>query len=319
MCVVCDMRRLARREMRRAKIFPLILAAIATLGVNADRAEAKPLTRHLSTLEQQRATTLQAEGATVVVSPTTRSWRDDETGETAQVDAVGITVTLPGQAPFALPYDEWRNEAYGEWVTILRLSKENAAPVAIVEGYSGGAHCCATFQMVALVDGKPKALTLPPIDGEPSASRPRDIDGDGVVDFLRQDDSFRYAFASGAGSWSPPAIWNLRSGEMVDVSAEPRFSRLWRDYAARTLKACRSDKYERNGACAAHAAAMARLGRAEDGIAAASRLAATESFFLPEGCKVDYVEDVCPAGQEITFAAFEPALRWFLRENGYAP
>ena len=317
MCMVCDMRRLARRELRRTRAFPLILAALATLGVNADRAEARPLARQVSTLEHQRSISLKAEGASVVLTPIKRLWTDADTGETEEIDAVGITVTLPGQAQFDLPFDEWRNEVYGEWVTIMRLSKRDASPVAIIEGYSGGAHCCATFQMVAVIDGKPVAVSLPPIDGEPARRLPRDLDGDGTIDFLRQDDAFRYAFASGAGSWSPPAIWNLRGAAMVDVSSEPRFAKLWRDYAGRALKACRSDKYERNGACAAHAAAMARLGKAEEGIVAASRLATPDRFFLPEGCKIDLVDDACPAGQEVAFAAFEPALRWFLAVNGY--
>lgn len=316
MCAVCEMRNVAASGLRRLGVVPMILAVLAAFSVSADRAEARPVSKHVEALGAKKPIALKAEGAAVTLTPVKRPWADEETGEKDEIDAVDVSVTLPGLAPFALPEDEWRTDAYGHWLSIGRLSK--TGPVAvIVEGYSGGSHCCATFQLVTAIGGKATVLTLPPQDGEPGGRFPTDIDKDGMADFSRQDDSFRYAFASGAGSWSPPQIWNLRGGAMVDVSAEPRFARVWQDYARVTLKACQSDKYERNGACAAYAGAMARLGKAEEGIATAVRLADKDLMFLPEGCKVAYVEDLCPEGQEIAFTAFEPALRWFLGENGY--
>jgi hypothetical protein len=310
------MRDVAASGLRRLGVLPIVLAVLAAFSVTADRAQARPVSKHVEALGAKKPIVLKAEGAAVILTSVKRPWTDEDTGEKDEIDAVDVSVALPGLAPFTLPEDEWRNDAHGEWISIGRLSK--TGPVAaIVEGYSGGAHCCATFQVVTAIDGKAVTLTLPPQDGEPGGRFPRDIDKDGTVDFARQDDSFRYAFASGAGSWSPPRIWNLRGAAMVDVSAEPRFARVWQDYARVTLKACKSDKYERNGACAAYAAALTRLGRAEEGIVTASKLADTDLMFLPESCTVAYIDDVCPEGQEITFTAFEPALRWFLDRNGY--
>lgn len=318
MCAVCEMRDVAAGGLRRLGLIPIVLAVLAAFSVTADHAEARPVSKHVEALGAKKPLTITAEGASIVLTPAKRPWTDEETGEKDEIDAVDVTVTLPGLAAYRVPDDEWRSDAYGHWLSIGRLSK-NGPVAAIVEGYSGGAHCCATFQLVTAIGGKAITLTLPPQDGEPGGRFPADIDKDGTVDFSRQDDSFRYAFASGAGSWSPPQIWNLRDAAMVDVSAEPRFARVWQDYARVTLKACKSDKYERNGACAAYAAAMARLGKAEEGILTASKLADTDLMFLPESCKVAYVDDMCPEGQEITFTAFEPALRWFLGENGYTP
>jgi hypothetical protein len=319
MCGVCEMRGYAASRWRRLGVVPMILAALATLFLPGDRAEAKPAARLVMPLQQQKVATVSADGTMVRLAPASRQVVDAETGESDALDYVEVTVTFPGLAPFAVPLDEYGSDAYGNWVSVGKMAKDAPFASVILEGYSGGAHCCATFRLVTLVAGKPVVLPLEGIDGEPSNRFPRDLDRDGTVDILRQDDSFRYAFASGAGSWSPPQVWNLRGGALVQVDAEPRFAALWRDYAAKSLKQCRNNKYERNGACAAHAAAMARLGKAEEGIAAAVRHAEQSPMFLPESCKVDYVDYQCTEGQEITFSAFEPALRWFLKEQGYIP
>jgi hypothetical protein len=268
-----------------------------------------------------RAVTIADEGATVTLEPATRTVDRGE-GEEADVYPIyRITVNLTGHAPFAVPADEGRLDVEGVHVGIGRLAKTDPTPVVILEGYSGGMHCCRTFQMIAAVGDQMKVLPLTGIDGDPGEHFPRDLDGDGVSDIERQDDVFRYAFASGAGSWSPPIIYNLRDGALVDVSAEPRFAGFWTLYAAKLLHYCKpSNKFERNGACAAYAAAMGRLGRGTEGIRTAVALAQPIAGFLPMRCRVvPNKDDGCPDGQEIEFSGFEPALRWFLDATGYVP
>ncbi|WP_295635447.1 hypothetical protein [Novosphingobium sp.] len=263
------------------------------------------------------AVTLAEEGATVTLEPTT--YRGGE-GEDADVyPAYRITVTLPGHAPFVVPADEARLDVQGVHVGVGRLAKSDPAPVVILEGFSGGMHCCGTFQMIAAVGDAVKVLSLDGIDGGPGDYFARDLDGDGVRDIERQDDAFRYAFASGAGSWSPPVIYNLRNGALVDVSNEPRYARVWERYAAHVLKYCKpSNRFERNGACAAYAAAMGRLGRGAEGIRIAVASAQPIAGFLPTRCRVEPGKDGgCPEGQEVEFSGFEPALRWFLDSTGY--
>ena len=90
---------------------------------------------------------------------------------------------------------------------------------------TAGARCPVSEQVADRV------LSLPMMDGDPDTGFPRDIDGDGMADIRRADDSFLYAFTSYAGSWAPPRLWNLRDGALVDVSAEPRYAKFWRNNA----------------------------------------------------------------------------------------
>ena len=99
------------------------------------------------------------------------------------------------------------------------------------------------------------------------------------------------------------------------MTAAPRYAPLFRDFAARTLGHCRKpDELERNGACAAYAGAMARLGTQEEGIRIAVAYAA-ESDWFPDDCLVPSLDNACPEGKERKFAGFEAALRWFLKEH----
>ena len=230
-----------------------------------------------------------------------------DNGVEAQIDSVTVTsggeettsarvtVKFPDQEPIDLPPDPLLNDAYPLSVGVGALGPGPANPAVIVEGYSGGAHCCATFQMAVMIDGAILILGLPAMDGSPGTGFPADIDGDGMADIRRTDDAFLYSFSSYAASVAVPTIWNLREGKLIDVSAEPRFAPVYRELADSALAAC-ADKEasERNGACAAYAAARARLGQAEDGIAVA-------------------VRDAAPSDA----APFEPALRRLLKDRGY--
>lgn len=267
---------------------------------------------------------VQSEGVTVTLTPPTAEQLDQF--EQADIPAEGeedtgpppvtIAVTFPGQPPFAVPADETRLDAHGISVGIGALRKGDA-PVVILEGYSGGMHCCATFQLVAQANGRPAVLPLAGLDGSPDERFPKDVNGDGTADIVRADDRFLYAFTSYNASWAPPVVYNLRNGQLVDVSAEPAFAPAFARFVKDTGKVCGSTEAGRNGACSAYAAALARLGRAEDGIRFA--LAHQEdSGWLPEPCTVDLLEDyTCPEGKARTFSGFEAALRWFLQDAGY--
>ena len=277
----------------------------------------------IATGKMPHAVTIADEGATVTLEPATRtvarSGSEDEDPDVFPF--YRITVTLPGHAPYAVSSDEGRLDVHGVHVGVGRLAKADSEPVVILEGYSGGMHCCGTFQLIAAVGDAVKVLPLDGIDGGAGDHFPRDLDGDGVRDIERQDDAFRYTFASGAGSWSPPVIYNWRGGALVDVSAEPRYAPFWARYAAKVLKYCKpSSRFERNGACAAYAAAMGRLGRGAEGIRTAVAFAQPIAGFLPSRCQVEpSKEDGCPEEQTVEFAGFEPALRRFLDTTGYVP
>jgi hypothetical protein len=156
------------------------------------------------------------------------------------------------------------------------------------------------------------------MDGEPGGAFPEDIDGDGTRELEWIDNSLLYAFTSYAGSLPVPRIYNLRRGEFVDVTREPGFGPRIRDFAAEALAACRSAESENAGPCAAYAHAMALQGKAEEGIRTAVELAGEPSWY-PIACTVEWTGDQCPEGKLRTFADFEEALRWIMREHGYLP
>ena len=277
--------------------------------------------KQVNPLQEQRTFTIASEGVEVIVTPPPPYPEDEDVSDEefqATYEDAAITVTFPGLPPYAVPADLYSSSAYGVSVGIGRMAKGDAASTVLVGGYSGGMHCCATLRVVSVVDGQPVSATLPMKDGAPLDRFPRDIDRDGTIDLEWMDDSLRYAFTSGAASWSVPRIYNMRRGEPVDVSREPGFARIYRRFAAETLEECREVEAGRNGACAAYAYARALQGDPESGIRTAVSLAEASDWY-PFDCTVDYVDDICPEGKERQFADFEDALRWIMRKNGYLP
>ena len=289
------------------------LFAIAFAAVSLAQPACASTWRTVNPLAEQKPATVRAEAVTVLFEP--ESHVETVDGDEFEIGSVSALVTFAGAEPFAVPIDDAVIPTYGLWVGVGKLSRRDADAVVILAGYTGGMHCCVTFQLVTRYQGQPRVLSLPMMDGDPDTGFPRDIDGDGMADIRRADDSFLYAFTSYAGSWAPPRLWNLRDGALVDVSGEPRFAKFWQREAKSTGKECREGQV---GACAAYAAAMARLGQAEQGIAEALRNA-PKADWLPEPCTVDYVDDECPEGKALLFDGFEPALRWLLTEQGYLP
>jgi hypothetical protein len=304
------------------KALAAALLAVAGAGCSAaDAADDSPRWTTVYPLQEQKSFTVEAEGVVAEVTPPPPYPEDrevsDEEFEATYADAK-IVVRFPGLPPYEVPRDEYRSSPYGIGVGIGRMGPDDAAPTVLIGGYSGGAHCCATLQVISLLDGRPSSTILPMKDGEPVDSFPQDMDGDGVRDIRWIDGSLLYAFSSYAASWPMPRIYNLREGVPVDVSREARFAPVFEAFARETLAECRSREAERNGACAAYAHAMAVQGRAEEGIRIATSLADANGE-VPYDCTVAFVEDQCPEGKERTFADFEDALRWTMRKNGYLP
>ena len=96
------------------------------------------------------------------------------------------------------------------------------------------------------------------VEGLALADFPKDLDGDGVADLVLPDDRFAYAFTFFAGSYMPPRVWNVANGQVVDVSAQPRYAAIFRKDMAGAETYC---KQHANGACAAFVADAARLGQ----------------------------------------------------------
>jgi hypothetical protein len=287
-------------------------AAFFLVAAFAQSTPSAPVSRTIDFSESREAVTVTGDGAEVTLRPV----RDDEDKD--RID-VSTAIRIPGYPVVNVTEGAATSVHFERWIGIGRLAASDPAPSVLLAGFSGGAHCCATLQAIVPAGGSLRVIEFEAVDGEPDGAFPRDIDGDGIADIVRQDDSFRYAFASGAGSFSPPVVYNIQRGQIVDVSTRPSFRRMWEDYArdARSVCADRSED-DRNGACAAYVAAAARLGRYPHATREIETLARSgDDITLPTGCRAALIDGACPAGHEVTFDSFPSALRWFLRTHGY--
>jgi hypothetical protein len=191
----------------------------------------------------------------------------------------------------------------------------------LFQSSSGGAHCCNNIQAAIVSNAGVKALSLGSWDGDYITEFPRDVDGDGTVDFTRYDNDFLYAFASYAESDAPPVILNIVRGKAVDVSAKPQFAHLFAKHAAQSRRRCLNPRGKSpNGACAAYVASAARSGGFEP--AWREMLKAFDprsSWELPTRCAVAIRSGTCPPAAQRKSRSYPDALRWFLQEQGYLP
>jgi hypothetical protein len=154
-------------------------------------------------------------------------------------------------------------------------------------------------------------------DGAGNVRFPADIDGDGVMDFVFADNEFYYTFDSYAGSWAPPKILNVVGGKVVDVSADPRFHKVYEDDMAKAQKYCLQNS---NGACAAYVADGTRAGQFE--AAWKFMLAhydAKAVWDYPTRCIGTMADDGSCEGQELKPRDYPQALKWFLQDHHYIP
>lgn len=289
-----------------------LLAALTTSCASAQPSnQSTPQSRVIKFDKEQGSASFTHDGAEITV-------QSDAVPSDPYVAEYRAVVHLPGFQTIILDLGEMR-EGAEIGVGIGRLSSTDRIPSVIFDSFSGGAHCCAELKVVTASAGHLKTIDLPNIDGEPDHQFPKDIDGDGIRDFRRQDDAFQYQFSSGAGSYSPPQIYNIYKGTLVDVSSESGFRPLWEEFSARTKARCAvlSDS-DRNGACIAYLAAEAKLGRFKQAfpVAVAMAYKAADAEY-PSACRAELVNSVCPSGQKVTFATFETAARWFLKEHHY--
>jgi hypothetical protein len=129
-------------------------------------------------------------------------------------------------------------------------------PSVIVQVFSGGTHCCWRVYVATPVDGAFRITYVEEWDGD-AIAWPKDLDGDGTVDFQNIDARFQFAFGIYMCCTSPPVIFDIRDGKSVDVSKEPGFAPVFRADMAHYAR-CPTEGGQ--SACAAYAADAARLG-----------------------------------------------------------
>jgi hypothetical protein len=174
----------------------------------------------------------------------------------------GATTVLDGDVLDA----EGRPTFEVPWALRIRDLDGDGQLEVLLDLFSGGAHCCfstlvhqwdavtATYAAVRHAWGNPYP-------------RLRDVDRNGMFEFISADDRFAYAFACYACGALPIQVWHYELGRFVDVTREfPDVVRkdaaaLWKSY-----RAARGSTFpEVRGILAAWLADQALLGRASAG------------------------------------------------------
>jgi len=200
-------------------------------------------------------------------------------------------------------------------VLVGRLDPKNANDEVLFLTYNGGAHCCTDIKVFAPSGGAWKIIELGTWDGEPLSTFPMDIDGDHIPDIVFYDQRFLYTFASYAGSYAPPQIFNLVDGAMSDVSSNSRYTNFFRQEMTRDQAGC---LLHENGACAAFVATASRAGLHDYAWQfMLENYDQKDTWGLPKICDVAASDGKCPAGHESTPSDFPTALTGFLADTGY--
>lgn len=171
------------------------------------------------------------------------------------IDEAILTITRPGSTPFRVQAYA-SNSGFGQ-IGIFDLTA-GGAPTLVFESFSGGAHCCMDVKLVTLDEGPLKVVDLGMFDG--GLVEPIDLDGDGVFEFLVNDDRFNYTFDAYAFSSSPPLIYAMGPEGPYDASREARFRSIYVDAYNQLAPVCIIPEGYNAGGCAAYLGAAARLG-----------------------------------------------------------
>jgi hypothetical protein len=244
-----------------------------------------------------------------------RPYREEAGSESV---APEVTVSAPGRAPVTMRGSEvWPNATHH--IGVGRLDRGGNRFVEL-QSYTGGAHCCNQISVAVIEPRQIRVVELGAWDGSPG-DLPRDVDRDGAVDWVQQDDSFLYSFASYAESIPPLQIINIVDGKVEDVSTRPSFRPLHQGAVNDTRRLCltRRRADANNSACAAYVASAARIGQFDD---AWSRMVRAyndkQQWDYPTGCRVaPDPENGCPDSATISYGGYLPSLRAFLIDQRY--
>ncbi|HEY9880284.1 MAG TPA: hypothetical protein V6D29_17645 [Leptolyngbyaceae cyanobacterium] len=207
------------------------------------------------------------------------------------------------------PYRSLTETVYNYGSLDLKDLDSDGSPEVIVQAFTGGAHCCMAITTYTWQDGNYQAIPFNLLDG--GGGEFKDLNGDGLTEFLSFDNAFFYAFGSYAGSFPPSLILTFENGEYRDSTTQFHDylkSTAWEMY--QSFQERGSGSMDVNALLAGYVAQKIRLGEYQEGW----------NFMLAHYDKTtdwglaDYDQD----GNVVrSYPNFPTALRSFLTELGY--
>jgi hypothetical protein len=316
--------------MKLLACLPLLLLAAASAPLSAPAFDPVPLGKFQTWRPTAGPLTFAADGARVTVEA--RACTAEEKGSDAcelgegMYNSAMVTIERDGCPAFRA---EVNNAGSSYRVALVRLDRDDTQPALIVESDPGGSGGGVVETVFAPLwkDGPYKPIVLDYAGmGFPWGDRardfsayiadyPRDLNGDGHIDFVLADGKFAGSpFGCHACERQPPLILSLGASGAVDVSRDPAFRPLFEKALAEHRAECVSGDGDHAPACAAWVADAARLGRFE----------AAWKEMLPhlkpgelawQDCLV--ASWPCPAGRGTQYRSFPESLRAFLKKAGY--
>lgn len=235
-----------------------------------------------------------------------------------------VTITAPGIPAFTAVSD---GSASYYRVAVVRLNVRDARPGVVLQNETGGSGGAVVQHVFEPVQGgfRKLVLTQPLGDGSETqwiegtiADHPRDLNGDGRVDFVLSDGRFDSAFGCNACTPRPPLVLSIVEGRRVDITRDRQLAPLVEADLERNRATCFSDRDNRNGSCAAYVADAALLGRSDQAWPDMLRhYDRTDHMFSnPCGSMSADANQSC-ADDARRYRDFPGALRAFLRDTGY--
>ncbi len=203
-------------------------------------------------------------------------------------------------------------------VQIAPMDPDNPYPTVIFATYTGGAHCCNDVKAITSQgEGQDwSVVDFGFFNGGPHEAT--DLDDNGWYEYAEIDNRFLYRFSSYAGSAAPAQILELKNGEVVDVSFEPRFEFIHRENAQsmeKDLPEMMAEDWEKNGFLAAYVANKALIGELDNGWKTMLQYYDKDSDWGLTTC-LEY-DDQSNCLNEVKYDSYPDALRAFLVETGY--
>ncbi|MBW4485594.1 MAG: hypothetical protein KME14_23940 [Tildeniella torsiva UHER 1998/13D] len=186
----------------------------------------------------------------------------------------------------------------------------DGTPEVVVQTFTGGAHCCLAITTYTWQSEQFNPVYFGYLDG--GGGEFKDLNDDGLMEFVTLDNAFFYSFSSYAGSYPPSVILTYENGEYRDTT--PQFA----NYLADTATGMRftvedpefADRGDKNGVLAGYVAQNIRVGRYREAwLFMLSHYDRTDDWGLST-----YTDD----GEATqVYADFPTALYAFLQELGY--